>query len=283
MSKLTENQVKMAFEYACKLDVFSIKPGNVFLNHPAYGMSHKDFLQSSMACSDIMCEQNMDIGLKILESVKASMDVVGCNTNLGIILLCVPIVETVYMDKEHKFDQNNLKIVIDNINYKQTKSIYKAINLANAGGMSSKEEFDLKSNKSDNFTLFEAMNFAKTYDYIANEYTNYFYNIINNISLNWRNYFKLMNNDECATTATFLKQIVSNPDSLIARKHGLSTAEQVSERFKEIADEYCALKDPNILNNKLLLLDSELKIQGLNPGTTADVVVASIFLNRLGL
>ena len=283
MSKLTENQVKMAFEYACKLDVFSIKPGNVFLNHPAYGMSHKDFLQSSMACSDIMCEQNMDIGLKILESVKASMDVVGCNTNLGIILLCVPIVETVYMDKEHKFDQNNLKIVIDNINYKQTKSIYKAINLANAGGMSSKEEFDLKSNESDNFTLFEAMNFAKTYDYIASEYTNYFYNIINNISLNWRNYFKLMNNDECATTATFLKQIVSNPDSLIARKHGLSTAEQVSERFKEIADEYCALKDPNILNNKLLLLDSELKIQGLNPGTTADVVVASIFLNRLGL
>ena len=283
MSKLTENQVKMAFEYACKLDVFSIKPGNVFLNHPAYGMSHKDFLQSSMACSDIMCEQNMDIGLKILESVKASMDVVGCNTNLGIILLCVPIVEAVYMDKEHKFDQNNLKIVIDNINYKQTKSIYKAINLANAGGMSSKEEFDLKSNKSDNFTLFEAMNFAKTYDYIASEYTKYFYNIINNISLNWRNYFKLMNNDECATTATFLKQIASNPDSLIARKHGLSTAEQVSERFKEIADEYCALKDPNILNNKLLLLDSELKIQGLNPGTTADVVVASIFLNRLGL
>ena len=283
MSKLTENQVKMAFEYACKLDVFSIKPGNVFLNHPAYGMSHKDFLQSSMACSDIMCEQNMDIGLKILESVKASMDVVGCNTNLGIILLCVPIVEAVYMDKEHKFDQNNLKIVIDNINYKQTKSIYKAINLANAGGMSSKEEFDLKSNESDNFTLFEAMNFAKTYDYIASEYTNYFYNIINNISLNWRNYFKLMNNDEYATTATFLKQIASNPDSLIARKHGLSTAEQVSERFKEIADEYCALKDPNILNNKLLLLDSELKIQGLNPGTTADVVVASIFLNRLGL
>jgi triphosphoribosyl-dephospho-CoA synthetase len=42
-------------------------------------------------------------------------------------------------------------------------------------------------------------------------------------------------------------------------------------------------KNPNNLNNELLLLDSELKIQGLNPGTTADVVVASIFLNRLGL
>ena len=283
MPKLTENQVKMAFEYACKLDVFSIKPGNVFLNHPAYGMTHKDFLQSSMACSDIICERNMDIGLKILESVKASMDVVGCNTNLGIILLCAPMVEAVYMDKEHKFDQKNLKIVIDNINYKQTKNIYKAINLANAGGMSSKEEFDLKNNKSEKFTLLEAMNFAKTYDYIASEYTNYFHNIINTISKNWRSYFKFMDNDEYATTATFLQQIISNPDTLIARKHDLTAAKEVSERFKEIAHEYCALKDPNILNNKLLLLDSELKIQGLNPGTTADVVVASIFLNRLGL
>ena len=43
------------------------------------------------------------------------------------------------------------------------------------------------------------------------------------------------------------------------------------------------ISNPNSLNNQLLLMDSELKIQGLNPGTTADVVVASIFLNRLGL
>ena len=283
MSKLTENQVKMAFEYSCKLDVFAIKPGNVFLDHPAYGMTHKDFLQSSMACSDIICEHNMDIGKKILESVKASMDVVGCNTNLGIILLCVPIVEAIYMDKQHKFDQKNLEIVINSIDSKQTKDIYKAINIANAGGMSSKPEFDLKNNKSQNFKLIEAMNFAKSYDYIAYEYTNFFNNIINVLAVNWRNNFNFMENDEYATTATFLQQISANPDSLIARKHSLSAAEEVSQRFKEIAVEYCALKSPNILNKKLLLLDSELKIQGLNPGTTADVVVASIFLNRLGL
>ena len=283
MSLLTENQVKMAFEYACKLDVFSIKPGNVFLDHPAYGMTHKDFLQSSMACSDIICEQNIDIGEKILESVKASIDVVGCNTNLGIILLCSPIVEAIYLDNEHKLQQNNLKKVIDRIDLKQTKTIYKAINLANAGGMGLKDKFDLNAKKSSDFTLSEAMNFASSYDYIANEYTNYFNNIINIISLNWRNYFKLMGNAECATTATFLKLISSNPDSLIARKYGLDTAIEVSGKFKALSDDYCELKNPNIINNKLLLLDSELKIQGLNPGTTADVVVASIFINRLGL
>ena len=249
MSLLTENQVKMAFEYACKLDVFSIKPGNVFLDHPAYGMTHKDFLQSSMACSDIICEQNIDIGEKILESVKASIDVVGCNTNLGIILLCSPIVEAIYLDNEHKLQQNNLKKVIDRIDLKQTKTIYKAINLANAGGMGLKDKFDLNAKKSSDFTFSEAMNFASSYDYIANEYTNYFNNIINTISLNWRNYFKLMGNAECATTATFLKLISSNPDSLIARKYGLDTAIEVSGKFKALSDEYCELKNPNIIKD----------------------------------
>jgi triphosphoribosyl-dephospho-CoA synthase len=283
MSLLTENQIKMAFEYACKLDVFSIKPGNVFIDKPAYGMTHKDFLQSSMACSDIICEHNKDIGVKILECVKASVDVVGCNTNLGIILLCVPIVEAIYLDKELKFKQNNLKKIIDSIDVKQTKSIYKAINIAKAGGMGSKDKFDLNHNKAPDFTFKEAMNFASSYDYIASEYNTNFSNIINKISINWRNYFKFMNNAECATTATFLKLISSNPDSLIARKHDIDKAKEVSLKFKPLAEEYCSLKNPNILNNKLLLLDAELKIQGLNPGTTADVVVASIFINRLGL
>lgn len=283
MSLLSENQVKMAFEYACKLDVFSIKPGNVLIDYPAYGMTHKDFLQSSMACSDIICEHNMDIGKKILECVKASVDVVGCNTNLGIILLCVPIVEAIYLDEKHKFHQDNLKIVLDGINLKQTKSIYKAINIANAGGMGSKTKFDLKSTKNADFKIMDAMKFASEYDYIAAEYSSYFNNIINIISKNWRNYFNKMNNAECATTATFLQQISANPDSLIARKHDLNTAKQVSDKLKDISEEYCKLKNPNILNNQLLLIDSELKIQGLNPGTTADVVVASIFLNRLGL
>ena len=77
--------------------------------------------------------------------------------------------------------------------------------------------------------------------------------------------------------------ISGNPDSLIARKHGIDKALEVSDKFVELSREYNESKNPNNLNNQLLLLDSELKIQGLNPGTTADVVVASIFLNRLGL
>tara|TARA_B100000579_G_scaffold126324_1_gene101914 strand:+ start:1216 stop:2061 length:846 start_codon:yes stop_codon:yes gene_type:complete len=280
---LSENQVKMAFEYACKLDVFSIKPGNVLLNHPAYGMTHKDFLQGSMACSDTICEPNLDIGEKIYQSVSSSMDVVGCNTNLGIILLCVPIVEAIYLNKDHTFEQDNLKKVIDNIDAKQTQKIYKAINIASAGGMGEKSEFDLKKSKKINFTFFEAMKYASSYDYIAFQYSTYFDNIINNLAPCWRKYFKKMNSDENATTALFMEFISNNPDSLIARKHGVDKAIEVSDRFVDLSKEYNESENPNKLNNKLLLLDSELKIQGLNPGTTADVVVASIFLNRLGL
>tara|TARA_B100001057_G_scaffold260428_1_gene260623 strand:+ start:1302 stop:2147 length:846 start_codon:yes stop_codon:yes gene_type:complete len=280
---LSENQVKMAFEYACKLDVFSIKPGNVLLNRPAYGMTHKDFLQGSMACSDTICEPNLDIAEKIYQSVNASMDVVGCNTNLGIILLCAPIVQAIYLDKDHKFNQSNLKKVINDIDSKQTQKIYKAINIASAGGMGEKSEYDLKNSKKVNFTLYEAMKYASPYDYIAFQYSTYFDNIINNLAPCWRKYFNKFNSDENATTALFMEFISGNPDSLIARKHGIDKALEVSDKFVELSREYNESKNPNNLNNQLLLLDSELKIQGLNPGTTADVVVASIFLNRLGL
>ncbi len=280
---ITETQVKMAFEYSCKVDVFSIKPGNVSYNNPAYNMTHKDFLQSSMACSDIICEKGMDIGTKIYESVKSSMDVVGCNTNLGIILLCVPIVQSLYLDDKHIFSQENLKKIILDIDQKQTKKIYAAINMAKAGGMGEKEKYDIKKAVNYDFKLYEAMKYASSYDDIANEYYYFFSNIINNLSPFWRLCLNKMQNEEYATTATFLNLLSKRPDSLIARKYGINKAKYVSEQVKPLADEYCELENPEILNKKLLLLDSELKIQGLNPGTTADVVVASIFFNRLGL
>jgi len=127
------------------------------------------------------------------------------------------------------------------------------------------------------------MNYASSYDYIALQYKENFDNIINNLAPKWREYFKNFNNDENATTALFLDLISVVPDSLIARKYGIDKAKEVSSKFLELSKEYSCSKNPNSLNNQLLLMDSELKIQGLNPGTTADVVVASIFLNRLGL
>ena len=42
----------------------------------------------------------------------------------------------------------------------------------------------------------------------------------------------IMENAENATTATFLKQISSNPDSLVARKHGLNAVEELSRDLK---------------------------------------------------
>ena len=149
--------------------------------------------------------------------------------------------------------------------------------------MGEKDKFDLNSSNNKNFTFMEAMNYASSYDYIALQYKESFDNIINNLAPKWREYFKNFNSDENATTALFLDLISVVPDSLIARKYGIDKAKEVSSKFLELSKEYSCSKNPNSLNNQLLLMDSELKIQGLNPGTTADVVVASIFLNRLGL
>ncbi len=272
----------MAFEYACTQDIRAIKPGNVSMHQSIGDMEYKDFLRSAIACSDTIADPKISLCKRIKKSIEMTKSVVGCNTNLGIILLCAPLSNAIFDDENHVFKIDSLEKVIKNISKKETKIIYKSINKANPGGMGNKHKYDLKDGTSD-FDLYTAMNYAKEYDSIANEYVTNFSLIFNTLSKQWGNYYKKWGNPEYATTATFLYHLRDNYDSLIARKHGVNKARKVSELIKPLANEYISSKSPNELNNRLLILDYELKNERINPGTTADLITASIFVNRLNL
>ena len=74
----------------------------------------------------------------------------------------------------------------------------------------------------------------------------------------------------------------SYPDSLIARKYGIAVSEKISKRINS------SLKELNVrcrgfqqFEQVLLDLDRNLKQENINPGTTADLVVASLFITSL--
>ena len=81
-----------------------------------------------------------------------------------------------------------------------------------------------------------------------------------------------------ATLNTFLKILKEHPDSLIQRKEGLKAAECVSKQAKMINDKGGASTEDG--KNVLWALDHELKKRDgqLNPGTTADLTAASLFV-----
>ena len=78
----------------------------------------------------------------------------------------------------------------------------------------------------------------------------------------------------CRSFMTILSQV---PDTLISRKYGNEIAEAVSRKAEGILK----FKDDDSFVEKLLEFDDYLYENKYNPGTTADLTAASIFLSYL--
>ena len=72
---------------------------------------------------------------------------------------------------------------------------------------------------------------------------------------------------------TFLEALAEVPDSLICAKFGEEAGRQVSRRAGE------ALLDDTL--GKAHELDRDLLAQDINPGSTADLIAASLFISLL--
>jgi triphosphoribosyl-dephospho-CoA synthase len=84
-----------------------------------------------------------------------------------------------------------------------------------------------------------------------------------------------------ATLTTYLGFLSAFPDSHILRKHDAQTAEQVRRNAVTLLASLQAAKHPARLLPELLAWDAALKADGVNPGTSADLTVATLFAFRL--
>ena len=82
------------FKAACMAELAALKPGNVHIFADGHGMTVQDFMASAEAASQVIAKPNLSLGQRILLSVQATQDAVKINTNLGIILLCAPLIHT---------------------------------------------------------------------------------------------------------------------------------------------------------------------------------------------
>jgi triphosphoribosyl-dephospho-CoA synthase len=84
-----------------------------------------------------------------------------------------------------------------------------------------------------------------------------------------------------ATTSVYLSFLATVPDTLIARKFGMAQALEVQEEAKAVEASFGNRADEQVRNRDLMAFDRSLKARGLNPGTSADLVVASLFAASL--
>jgi triphosphoribosyl-dephospho-CoA synthase len=277
LAKLT-NELAKIYKIACLAEVEAIKPGNVHIFADGHGMQVHDFIQSAEVSSAVIAQANLTLGERVFRSIEATWHAVNCNTNLGIVLLCAPIIHTLQL-----IPTTNLRVQLANVLNELTKDdtqlVFRAIQLAKPAGLGHVSEHDV--NEEADCSLLEAMQASSSKDLIARQYANNFTEVFDEGLPFYQEAFSRWQRPAWATTALYLYWLSHYPDSHIARKYGLDTANQVKLEAEKHFYTLAALENPKQYLPQLLTFDSLLKTRGINPGTSADLTVAVLLLHNL--
>jgi triphosphoribosyl-dephospho-CoA synthase len=260
-------------QLACIWEATAAKPGNVHRYRDFADVTYLDFLQSAAAIAPVLTKaRRQPVGQTILEGVRATRRVVSTNTNLGVLLLLAPLA-AVHEDLDLRA---GLEPVLADLDAEDSRAVYRAIRLAEPGGLARVSEQDISVEPS--LPLRQIMALSAKRDLIARQYANNFHEVFTSgvpaLVLGLGETASV----EGAIIACHLHLLATHPDSLIARKCGRAEAEESSRRARRVLE----YGWPTIAAGRVALadLDAWLRAEGnsRNPGTTADLVAACLFV-----
>lgn len=263
-----------AYLRACEVELQALKPGNVSVDSPGHDMCADDFMQSARASVAALTALDLSLGQRIYQAVAATRQGVACNTNLGIILLCAPLMHAAQTRPPARGLRARLRQVLQAADVQDTEWLYQAIRLAAPGGLGRSEAHDV--NDPPRVPVVEAMRTAAHRDRIALQYATGYADIFDYAVPRLRRYRARWKSDSWAAVAVFLGLLRRFPDSHVARKFGEAGARDVSARVARLEAELSECREPQEITQRLQEADAEFKGAGINPGTTADLTVASL-------
>ncbi|MFT5425875.1 MAG: triphosphoribosyl-dephospho-CoA synthase [Gammaproteobacteria bacterium] len=260
-------------------EVNALKPGNVSRFSEGHGMTVDDFIKSAQLTCPILCDPTLSVGERVLEGVKVTMSEVGCNTNLGMLMLFAPLLRAAELGVSSL--QSNLAIVLQGLNAKDTRCLFEAIHYANPGGLGESEKYDVTKKLEAGTTIQKAMTEAQNRDLIAKQYVTDFSDIFSLGFICIEDFAVRWNSVEWAAVACYIGLLAEYPDSHIIRKFSLEVAEQIKIKAIPIAEAFHGEDRPEDAIEMLMKFDEELKIKGVNPGTSADLTAAGLLVYHL--
>ena len=266
--------VAEAFRSACLLDVEAFKPGNVSVASPGHGMQAGDFVVSAQAAAPAISAPGLSVGGRILAAIEATRSAVACNTNLGIVLLAAPVAQAALQAGPPAALRDRVRAVLASLTVQDAAQAYRAIALASPGGLGTAQRHDVHD--PPRVTLLEAMSEAAHRDRIAYQYASGFADVFNVGLPAGRAALAAGLDVRAAMTALYMAFLTRFPDSHVARKFGEAAARAVCEEAAR-CQARMASSAPQAASEALAALDRDLKSRDLNPGTSADLAVASWF------
>lgn len=276
MSGWTPQALAVAYREACAADVQAFKPGNVSLQSPGHGMHAADFLRSAAHSAPAISRPGLALGARILAAVQATRDRVSCNTNLGIVLLCAPLVQARLADPATGL-AHGLRRVLAATTVADTEAVFDAIRLAAPGGLGRSPEHDVAGPARAN--LVEVMRHAAARDTIARQYADGFALLLGEAVPRLAAYLDDGDGSAGALARLYLDLLARYPDSHVQRRHGVRVARELCREAARLRAR-CRV-EPGRARTLLVHLDRRLKARGVNPGTSADLCVAALLSHRL--
>ena len=269
-------QVAAAAQLACLLEVSAPKPGNVSPLASFRDVRYEDFLASAAAIGPALAAAGeRPLGTTIRAAVEATARWAPSNTNLGLVLLLAPLARAALTPGGASL-RARLAATLAATTVADARDTYAAIRLAAPGGLGRAPDQDVGGTPTA--TLRDVMALAVERDAIAREYASDFRSTFELSApalqaaladrLAWRD----------AVVEAYLTLLAAAPDSHIARKLGLPAATMVQQRGRGVLDAGGVRTAAG--REAIAALDRELRDEAntLNPGATADLTGAAIYV-----
>jgi triphosphoribosyl-dephospho-CoA synthase len=275
-SALQAADVAAAAQLACLLEASAPKPGNVSPFASFRDATYEDFLASAAAIGPALAAAGeRSLGATIRAGVEATARWAPSNTNLGLVLLLVPLARAA-LRPGHEPLRAQLAATLADTTVADARDAYVAIRAAAPGGLGRASQQDVAGTPT--VTLREAMALARERDAIAREYATDFETTFEigapalrrarSDGLAWRD----------AIVEVYLTLLAASPDTHVVRKLGTDAGVTVQRRARAVLDAGGVRTTAG--RDATAALDRELRDEAnaLNPGATADLTGAAIYV-----
>ncbi len=266
--------LKKLYYQSCCEELRAFKPGNHSIFSKIEGMCEGKFRHAAKISSEFLTDRNLSLGESIYLSTKRCKIELNSNYNLGIIILCAPLIKiSLCGTKNFKRDLGGL---LSNITQKDGELFSKAIEFALPAGLKNyKGPGNILNKKKISFP--KMIRISSEWDRISSCYNNNYKEIFD---FGLPTFSSLLNRTtrKVATEVLYINFLSSFVDSHIQRKFGKKKANIVLKKC-------CNLKKKlNIYKNNHSLLkdfDHYLKKFYYNPGTCADLTVTTLLIHKI--
>lgn len=277
MIPLEPDRIAWAVHIACLFEVCADKPGNVTWGKDFWDTRFVDFMASAVAIGPALRDAaHASIGETILRAVRDTHRLVSTNTNLGMILLLAPLAKAAGLGHPQGL-RAGVSEVLQALTVDDTRMAFEAIRLAAPGGLGDADRYDVR--KADVYvTLREAMEEARDRDTVAWEYVTDFEITFNLGYTTLRRFWEEGHRFPDSIVQTTLTLLAQVPDTLITRKKGPAVAEEVSRQANQVLQAGGVFSEwgrESLRRFDLFIRDEKHR---LNPGSTADLIAATLFV-----